>query len=106
MLTSQRALFIYYKLDPAHTKGFKVAAQQMQLQLVQAHPGLIARLWERGDAADLEQTWMESYEHPLGIDNGLAEQIDQSMQSLPSGRTGPRHLEMFVSVQEGADQCA
>ncbi len=106
MLTSQRALFIYYKLDPAQAEGFRVAAQQMQLQLVQAHPGLIARLWVRGDAADLEQTWMESYEHPLGIDNGLADRIDQSMQSLPAGRIGPRHLEMFVPVQEGADRCA
>ncbi len=95
-----KALFIYYKVDPSRAQVLEQAARQMQAALVQTHEGLTARLWRRGDAAHDrgQQTWMESYEHPQGVDAGLMALIDRAAQDLPEGCMGPRHIEMFVNV--------
>jgi len=94
------ALFIYYKLDAQHAQAHEQAARQMQATLMQSHPGLVARLWVRADATGQAPTWMESYEHPQGVDKALAALIEQAAQAaLPLGQTGARHAEMFVDVR-------
>lgn len=98
MLASQAALFVYYKVNPILADGFKASVQQMQDQLCHTHPGLTARLWVRSSTTVHEQTWMESYEHPHGLDEGLVAQIEQAASTLPEGRLSPRHLEQFLHV--------
>lgn len=95
-----QALFIYYKVDTQHGQAHEQAARQMQAALMQSHPGLVARLWVRADATAQAPTWMESYEHPQGVDEALAALIEQAAQAaLPTGQIGARHVEMFVSVR-------
>lgn len=92
-----QALFIYYKVDAQHAQALEQATRQMQAAFMQSHPGLVARLWVRGDAA--APTWMESYEHPRGVDDTLATLIEQTAQALLStGRIGARHVEKFVNL--------
>ncbi|RZI80232.1 MAG: DUF4936 family protein [Rubrivivax sp.] len=96
---STTALFIYYKLDAFQAKSYEPAVRQMQAALTRSHEGLVARLWVRpGTEQAPEQTWMETYEHPQGVDDGLAALIDQAAQGLPAGRLGERHAEVFVHV--------
>lgn len=92
-----QTLFIYYKVDARHAQALEPAARQMQAALMRAHPGLVARLWVSGDAS--APTWMESYEHPHGVDDALANLIEQTAQAtLSLGRIGARHVEKFVNV--------
>jgi hypothetical protein len=95
-----KALFIYYKVDAQHAKALEQAAREMQAALMQSHEGLVARLWGRADAATQAHTWMESYEHPQGVDDALAALIEQAAQaSLSTGQIGARHVEVFVNVR-------
>lgn len=93
-----KALFIYYKVDPAHAPVFENAVRQMQTALRQSHEDLTARLWIRADAKAAAQTWMETYEHPEGVSVLLATLIELAAQDLPVGQMGERHVEMFSNI--------
>ena len=93
-----KALFIYYKVDPAHAQAFENAARQMQTALRRSHEDLTARLWIRDDAKAAAQTWMETYEHPEGVSVLLATLIELAAQDLPAGQIGDRHVEMFSNL--------
>ncbi len=94
-----KALFIYYKVDPAHAPSFESAVRQMQAALRRSHEDLTARLWTRADAAKASaQTWMETYEHPDGVSVLLATLIELAAQDLPTGQVGDRHVEMFSNI--------
>lgn len=92
------ALFIYYKVDPAHAPAFENAVRHMQTALRQAHEGLVARLWIRADANAAVQTWMETYEHPEGVSALVATLIELAAQDLPTGQVGDRRVEMFSNI--------
>lgn len=92
------ALFIYYKVDPAHASAFEEAVRRMQADVRQAHEDLVARLWIRTDAQASEQTWMETYEHPDGVNALTATLIELAAQDLPAGQIGSRHVEMFSNA--------
>jgi hypothetical protein len=92
------ALFIYYKVEPAHAAAFEEAVRRMQADLRRAHEGLLARLWIRTDAQASAQTWMETYEHPDGVNALTATLIELAAQDLPPGQIGTRHVEMFSNV--------
>lgn len=92
------ALFIYYKVDPAHAASFEEAVRRMQADLRQAHENLVARLWVRTDAQASEQTWMETYEHSDGVNALTATLIELAAQDLPPGQVGTRHVEMFSNA--------
>ncbi|MGH6648761.1 DUF4936 family protein [Aquabacterium sp.] len=92
------ALFIYYKVDPAHASVFEEAVRQMQAALRLAHEDLTARLWIRTDAQASAQTWMETYEHPNGVSALTATLIELAAQDLPAGQIGQRHVEMFSNA--------
>ncbi|MDI1259149.1 DUF4936 family protein [Aquabacterium sp.] len=93
-----KALFIYYKVDPAHAPAFEKAVRQMQIALRRSHEDLTARLWIRADAQASAQTWMETYEHPDGVSVLLATLIELAAQDLPAGQVGDRHVEMFSNI--------
>ncbi len=92
-----KALFIYYKVDPAHAQAFENAVRQMQTALRRSHEELTAKLWIRADAQAPAQTWMETYEHPDGVSALLATLIELAAQDLPMGQIGTRHVEMFTN---------
>jgi hypothetical protein len=93
-----KALFIYYKVDPAHAQAFENAVRQMQTALRRSHEDLTARMWVRTEAKASAQTWMETYEHPDGVSVLLATLIELAAQDLPAGQIGDRHAEMFTNI--------
>lgn len=93
-----KAMFIYYKVDPAHAAAFETAVRHMQAALRRSHEDLTARLWIRADAPTSAQTWMETYEHPEGVGVLLATLIELAAQDLPLGLIGGRHVEMFCNI--------
>lgn len=92
------ALFIYYKVDPAHADAFEQSVRRMQADLRQSHEALKARLWISAEAQATAQTWMETYEHPDGISPLQATLIELAAQDLPQGPIGPRRVEMFSNM--------
>lgn len=96
-----RALFIYYRVPQAHRADAFEAITAVQQSLMRRLPGVQARLWCRSDeqvADALEQTWMEVYEHPEGVDALCEQVLRELLQSLPAGLIGPRHTEAFVPL--------
>ena len=86
-----RALFIYYRVSQTRTAE----------ALMQRWPGLQARLWRRTDevaSPAVEQTWMEVYEHPAGVDVLFEQMLAEQVHMLPPGLIGPRHVESFVPM--------
>ena len=100
-----RALFIYYRVPQAHRADAFEAITAAQQTLMRRLPGVQARLWCRSDeqATDaLEQTWMEVYEHPEGVDTLCEQELQALLQALPAGLIGPRHTEAFVPLGAAA----
>ncbi|MFZ2298312.1 MAG: DUF4936 family protein [Aquabacterium sp.] len=97
-LAGPRALFIYYRVSQARRADAFVAITALQQGLMRRLPGVQARLWCRSDeqASDaVEQTWMEVYEHPEGVDALCEQVLREQVQALPAGLIGPRHTEAF-----------
>lgn len=101
------AQFVYYRVPHANRRAAAVAVQQMQATLVDQWPGLQARLMHRADVSqpgdtanptEVEDTWMEIYEHPSGISPSIAQAIAAQAGALQSGLIGVRHVETFVPL--------
>lgn len=96
-----RALFVYYRVSHTHCADAFAAITALQQTLMRRLPGVQARLWCRSDAhaSDVaEQTWMEVYEHPEGVDALCEQVLLELVQALPAGLIGPRHVEAFVPL--------
>ena len=97
----QRALFIYYRVASTRSvEAFRLISA-LQQGLMQRLPGLQARLWRRADEQEshiTEQTWMEVYEHPEGVDALCEQLLAEQIGALPAGLIGPRHVETFVPM--------
>lgn len=96
-----RALFIYYRVSQTRTAEALHAVITMQEALMQRWPGLQARLWRRTDevaSPAVEQTCMEVYEHPAGVDVLFEQMLAEQVHMLPPGLIGPRHVESFVPM--------
>ena len=96
-----RALFIYYRVTQTRSAEAFQAITTLQQGLMQNLPGLQAKLWRRtheqgGEA--IEQTWMEVYEHPQGVDAQREQCLLALVQDLPHDLIGVRHLEAFVPL--------
>lgn len=89
-----RELFIYWRVSGAATDA-EAAARQMQSDLRQAHPALVARLYRKLD--DRRCTLMETYALPgAGIDAALQRQIEAAGHgALARWCTEGRHVEVF-----------
>lgn len=95
------ALYVYYKVPCACLDAARVAVQAMQAQAQQAFPGLRAGLLQRVDAplqATDPITWMETYEHPAGLDASLEAWLAPRVQALPFEPVGGRHAERFCAL--------
>lgn len=96
-----RTLFVYYRVPLVRSAEAYRAVSRMQESLCRRLEGLQARLMRRTDEhgdVPLEQTWMEVYEHPEGI-NALCEQmLLEAVSNLPDGLLGTRHTECFESM--------
>jgi hypothetical protein len=81
------------------------AITALQQTLMRRLPGVQARLWCRTDerASDApEQTWMEVYERPEGVDALCEQVLLELVQALPAGLIGPRHVEAFAPLGSAA----
>lgn len=97
-----RELYIYYRVPVRLAAALLEQVTRMQDDLGSHHPGLKSRLLRRADAlspatsgaALAEETWMEIYMHPQGIDAALQAAIEAAAReqlTLP----GARHIEVF-----------
>ena len=100
----QRALFIYYRVDPDQAPQAAAAVAELLRDLRARHPGLRARLWRRTDPDTLGlQTWMETYEldpdaFAQGIDCALQGEIQaRAAMLLGPWLAGPRQVEVFAA---------
>lgn len=90
-----RALFVYYRVEPARVSATVDAVRAMQQRLRGEHPGLQAHVWRRPPVAGQPVTLMETYVAAGGIDDALAAAIELAAFALPAGRLGERHVEIF-----------
>lgn len=96
-----RALFIYYRVSLTRRADAFQAITALQQTVMRRLPGVQARLWCRSEehASDaVEQTWMEVYEHPEGVDALCERVLLEQVRALPDGLIGPRHVEAFVPM--------
>lgn len=96
-----RALFIYYSVCPSRVALALDAIGAVQRALMAADPALCARLWQRAEGdgqPGSDQTWMEVYEHPEGVDAQREAWIQAHLDKLPVDLTGKRHIEAFALV--------
>ncbi len=96
------AQFVYYRVPHANRHTAALAVQAMQAALAQQWPGLQVQLMRRADAGArteaAEDTWMETYGHPEGVSQVIAQAIEAQASALPSGLIGARHVETFVPL--------
>ncbi len=93
-----RALFVYYRVEPARLSATVDAVCLMQQRLRQDHAGVQADVWRRPPVAGQPVTLMETYVAAGGIDDALAAAIERAALALPAGRLGERHVEVFESA--------
>lgn len=91
--TDGRALFVYWRVDPAALPAVRAAVHRAQAALAGDWPGLQVRLWERVDGTSGSATVMETYAAPGGIDAAGQARIDATMAPCVPA---PRHVEAFV----------
>jgi hypothetical protein len=102
------SLFVYFKLKVSAANDALPALLAMQQGLRARHPGLMARLYARTDEARLpaELTWMETYEHPMGLSEAFMSDLAVAVRDLPVALMGPRHTEVFVEFRSPAGPAA
>ncbi|TAK86577.1 MAG: DUF4936 family protein [Aquabacterium sp.] len=88
--------FIYYRVPAARTQQAREAACRMHEALRAADHQLVIRLLRRGDtAASADETWMETYSRPGGVDAALLARIESLAEAWADCRSGARHTEIF-----------
>jgi hypothetical protein len=98
-----RELFIYYRIDAAHSVSIMPLVLAAQARLRSRHAGLQTRLLRRPEAENHLQTWMETYAFAAGPSTdthlGAAVQadIEAEMSALAPWLAGPRHVEVFIT---------
>lgn len=100
--TGPRALYIYYRVSPAHlAAGLLDRVWALQAEARAACPGLHASLMARTDTGaqnGQDVTWMEIYTHPDGVPASLDVQLVRAMAAWPADLTLARHTESFAPV--------
>lgn len=96
-----RALYVYYRVASTRSAEAFMALSEVQQTLMRRIAGLQARLMRRTDEDEglgAEQTWMEVYEHPAGVDPLCEQTLNELVSALPAGLIGPRHVESFTQI--------
>ncbi len=103
-----RELYVYYRVAPARADAARAVVTEAQAGLRTRHPGLVARLLRRADAADpaASQTWMETYALPgsaEGVDAAVQAQVEAALAATLGLIDGVRHAEAFSADAAEAD---
>ncbi|MCY7314600.1 MAG: DUF4936 family protein [Rubrivivax sp.] len=97
----QRALFVYWHVEPGRLDEATAVTQTWQQALCRQHPTLQASLYRRTDADPGRRTLMESYSAPGGIDEALMHTISaQGEAATAAWRQGARHVEVFEALPQ------
>ena len=90
------AAYVYYRV-PATRQDEVLARVHSLFQLLRAAwPDLQASLMHKVDAQAEHATWMEVYQHPLGVSADCLAHIEGQARTLLADQTGPRHVELFA----------
>ncbi len=97
-----RSVYVYYRVAPGQEAAARAGVHGLFRALQAACPGLRARLMcklpEAGQATPGDATWMEVYEHPLGVPADILAHLDEQARALLGHQTGPRHVEVFAPL--------
>jgi hypothetical protein len=89
-------VFIYWRLAAPDREDAVAAIAVCQRELCARLAGLRTGLYLRTDAGDGPLTLMETYGHPLAIDDVMRCQIVEAGDAATARwRVGPRHVENF-----------
>lgn len=98
-----RELFIYYRIDTAHSASALALVSAAQARLRLRHAGLLTRLLRRPEAENELQTWMETYAFVASppacvrLTAAVQADIEAELSVLAPLLAGPRHVEVFVA---------
>ncbi len=99
---NQQTLFVYYKVPQAEHDRWLGVVQELQKcildKLSSTGKGLVeASLLRRPEvSSEGLETWMEVYEHPSGIDQGMVDLINEQVQQV--GLPFKRAAEFFIPL--------
>ncbi|MDB5820204.1 MAG: hypothetical protein JWQ11_3844 [Rhizobacter sp.] len=96
-MSSARELYVYYRVDSTQVDPTRRAIEALQRALIDAHPGLSARLLQKEPVADEAPTWMEIYTAPGGVSPPLAAAIEEAAMAVAHLLRGARHVEVFLA---------
>jgi len=102
----EHRLFVYYKVPEQQASDCwaRVTAWLTQLRLEE--PGLSVELLRRPQTHDGQQTWMEVYRHPSGVDAMLQARIEARALAQLGHLALQRHAEVFVPLGPGLSASA
>ncbi|MFO1220819.1 MAG: DUF4936 family protein [Burkholderiaceae bacterium] len=100
MSSTQRELFVYYRVDAAECEQASGAVRAFQQALRTAHPALTTRLLRRPETKGGQVTLMEMYALdpaacPDGIDDAWLARIEGAAIVVRRWQHGERHVEWF-----------
>ncbi len=100
-MDAPRQLFIYWRVAAADLAAARRAVLELQQRLRLQHPAVQPSLLLRDDPAGLDEaTLMEIYASHDGIDAALQQHIEVLCEPATARwRRGPRHVEVFRSVE-------
>jgi hypothetical protein len=90
-------LYVYFKVPLAEHDAWVPRARDFQTALLKVWPGLQAELLQRPEASGGKETWMEVYNHPMGITSEIQAFIEHGAEvaRMPM----PRHTERFIPLR-------
>lgn len=89
-------LYVYYRVPVGARARAAAEVDALHRRLVGQWPGLLTRRLSRDDPAAPDETWMEVFQHPGGLDRDALDTIRTAAAAWPSDRIGPRHEEHFI----------
>jgi hypothetical protein len=94
---SAAVLYVYYKVPVAEHATCAAKVRPFQAALVAQWPGLKAQLLQRPEASEGKETWMEIYQHLIGLTPDMVASIEHSASA--AGLPMPRHTERFIPLR-------
>ncbi len=100
LLMKNTMLFVYYKIPTTERQGYLISIQQLTNQIAQFDEKLTIEILQRPElGSDGNETWMEVYRHPDGINSQMMEKIQQIASS--TGLPLQRKNEIFIPIRDG-----
>lgn len=93
-------LYVYYRVPVDARVPAAAEIDALHRRLVGQWPGLLARRLSRDAPGAPDETWMEVFQRPGGLDPDALDAIRAAAAAWPSARVGPRHEEHFTPQAE------